>query len=481
MQNRGHMEDLLRTQRRRRIWRRLGRVGALLAAVAAVGYGWVRFYETGPSGSQLRGRALEGARGAVEKSLSAARRPLEVEETDESGGGDGEARNVEWEEGESVALRGTLSEDQSVIRAMRERNLKTSAVRKVVSATEETFDFRESRPGDEWFAEVDASGTVTRFRYETSPEDIWETVRNSDGTYSVTKIDVPVEKRRVALSGTVDESLWQAIMDEAEEPKLVYRFAGIFAYSVDFHRETKPGDRFAMILEEIYLEGRFLRYGRILAAEYVNKGETFRGFLYEPEGESDRSGYYDAEGKNLKRQFLKSPLASIRVTSQYGMRYHPVQGRRKMHRGVDYGAPTGTEIRAVADGTVQYAGYKGANGNLIVLEHANGFTTLYAHLSEIADGIRPGEKVGRKTVIGEVGSTGRSTGAHLHFGMKRNGEYVDPMEVEFARAEPLEGERLETFQREVVGPMSEQLDAMGESPSGAEQNFVESGSEPDEG
>lgn len=479
MRNRGHMEDLLRNQRRRRSWRKMGRIGAVIASAAALVYLWVAYYDTGPSENDRRRLAASKARATLHASVSAARRPLEVDETESEEPSKKDARDAEWEEGEPVTLRGALSENQSVFRALEERNVKSPKIQTVISATEKKFDFQESRPGDEWFAEVDETGTITRFRYKTSPEDIWETVRNSNGTYSVTKIDVPVERRRVSLGATVDESLWGAIVEVAEKPKLVYRFADIFAYSVDFHRETKPGDQFAMVVEKVYLEGRFLRYGKILAAEYVNKGETFRGFLYQPEDDDEDSGYYDAGGKNLKRQFLKSPLASIRVTSQYGMRYHPVEGRQKMHRGVDYGAPTGTEIRAVADGTVSYAGYKGANGNLIVLDHANGFTTLYAHLSEIADGIRAGKKVTRKTVIGEVGNTGRSTGSHLHFGMKRNGEYVDPMKVEFARAEPLEGEQLETFQREVVEPMSGQLDAI--EPNSKSMNLAEGQNDSDEG
>jgi len=458
MRNRGHIQDLLRNQRRRKNWRMMLGVGLSVAAAIAVGYVWLSRYETGPSETERSARAALQARQLVRESVVAARRPLEVDEAASEEDSEADARSAKWSEGEPVTLRGTLSEHESVFRALGDRNLGAPQIQSVISATEEKFEFEESRPGDKWFAEVDESGAITRFRYKTSPEDIWETVRNSNGTYSVTKIDVPVEKRRVELAGTVDGSLWESIVEVAEKPKLVYRFADIFAYSVDFNRETKPGDRFAMVVEEVYLEGRFLRYGTILAAEYVNQGESFRGYLFDPEDEEDDSGYYDADGKNLKRQFLKSPLASIRVTSQYGMRYHPVEGRQKMHRGVDYGAPTGTEIRAVADGTVEYAGYKGANGKLIVLDHANGFETLYAHLSEIADGIRAGKKVTRKTVIGEVGNSGRSTGSHLHFGMKRSGEYVDPMEVEFARAEPLEGEQLEVFREDVVEPMSKRLD-----------------------
>jgi murein DD-endopeptidase MepM/ murein hydrolase activator NlpD len=460
MRGYGDMEDLLRRQRRRRgWWRGVRRVllTALLAGVA--GYYWLYVRSSEPEQDvDERAKAVANVRDKVHTGIEAAERPLEVDAPKGTEGTGDPALTATWKKGEAVTMRGELEQNQSVFQALGGRDVPRQEIQRIVDATSEKFDFRKSRPGDEWTAEVEESGEITRFRYETSPEEVWETVRNSTGSYSVTKVDVPVQKRRTTLSGRVDKSLWQSMNDNTRTPEIIYRFADIFAYSVDFNRETKPGDSFAMVLEEVYLEGEFLRYGKILAAEYVNKGEPYRGYLYEI-GAGDR-GYYDETGKNLKRQFLKSPLASIRVTSTYGMRHHPVQGKKKMHRGVDYGAPIGTPIRAVAGGTVTYAGRKGANGNLIVLDHANGFTTLYAHLHSISDGIHAGAKVSKKTVIGEVGNTGRSTGAHLHFGMKRHGNYVDPQEVEFARAEPLEGDQREEFLSEVVEPLSGKLDEL---------------------
>ena len=481
MKGYGDMEDLLRRQRRRPQRRRGLRRLALVAVLIGAGvYAWFYLYKPGgESKTQRKARVVAHVKRQVHASLAAAHRPLEVDAPEKPKAPD-EALTAEWKEGESVTMRGKLEQNQSVFLALEERNIPRAKIQKVVDATSEEFDFRRSRPGDKWSAEVSESGHITRFRYETSPEDVWETVRNSNGSYSCTKIDVPVDKRQTALAGRVDTSLWQAMNSEAKNPQIIYKFADIFAYSVDFNRETQPGDAFAMVIEEVYLDGEFLRYGKILAAEYVNQGERFRGFYHETD--DGTVGYYDEAGKNLKRQFLKSPLASIRVTSTYGMRYHPVQGRQKMHRGVDYGAPTGTPIRAVADGTVKYAGRKGANGNLIVLRHANGFVTLYAHLHDIADGIRAGKKVSKKTVIGEVGSTGRSTGPHLHFGMKRNGKYVNPQKVDFARAEPLEGEAKKAFIREVAEPMSEKLDEVTlHTPGDEEMNLADKEAGADEG
>ena len=451
------MDDLLHTRRRRRGKRRR-RIYIGLAIVIAgcvTWYFWLR--ETPQERRQKRDAAVAAADAIVADTIKAARRPIEVKAAAKQKAAPDEALTAKWEEGKSVRLKGKLKKHQSVFKALENRGLEPARIQPVVSATSESFDFRKSRPGDTWTAQVNADGEITNFRYQTSPEDIWETVRNSNGSYSSTKIDVPVDKRETVLAGTVSTSLWEAFVDAGEAGKIIYDFTDIFAYSIDFNRETQPGDRFALIIEKVFLEGEFLRYGRIIAAEYISQGTPHRAFYYE--SNSGEIGYYDEDGKNLKRQFLKSPLASVRVTSRYGMRYHPTLGQQKMHHGVDYGAPIGTPIRSVADGRVTFAGRKGANGNLVVIRHANGYKTMYAHLHEVADGIHPGKRVTQKTIIGEVGNTGRSTGPHLHFGMKRHGQYVNPNKVEFARAEPLKGTEKKNYIEEVVDPLSDRLDA----------------------
>jgi murein DD-endopeptidase MepM/ murein hydrolase activator NlpD len=452
------MEDLLQHRRRRRgWWRTLGGLAAVVVALAGGAYWWSTSETESPEPRQSR-RAMADARGAIDSSLEAARRPLEVgpearDRRNES------ARTFDdaWTKGSPARMRGTLEEHHSVFAALRAHNLPSSKIQPVVDATGEVFDFSRSRPDDTWYVEVDSTGTITTFRYETSPVDVWETVRNSNGSYACSKIKVPVERRRATVSGTVERSLWTAFAESSagNNAVLIDRFSDIFAYSVDFNRETRPGDRFTLVVEKVYLEGEFLRYGRILAAEYLQgRSDAHRGFYHEDD-DGEGGGYYTAEGKSLKRQFVKSPLATTRVTSQYGQRHHPTLGEQRMHRGVDYGAPIGTPVRAVADGTVTYAGRKGANGNLVVLRHANGYVTLYAHLHDIH--VDAGERISKKTIVGEVGNTGRSTGPHLHFGMKQNGRYVDPMEIEAKRADPLDSDERTHFKKQVVEPLLEEL------------------------
>lgn len=460
------MDDLLRNQRRRSRRRGRGprRLVVLVVLIAAGAAAWWWFGQPLPTdGEEKKERqhlvAMRQAANVVDTSVAAARAPLEVEEAAEDLGTSkrDEELTAEWTEGEDVAVRGVLQKNQSVFVALQERNLTPQAIHAVVSATGEKFEFRRSRPGDEWFAQVDGEGNITRFRYQTSPEDIWETTRTRDGDYVCEKVEVPVDTREEVIAGTVNSSLWQAMIEQGEDGSLIYRFADIFAYTVDFNTETRPGDRFAMVFEKVYLDGKFLRYGRILAGMYAGRGGVNYGFYYASD-DGETAGYYDPEGENLQRQFLKSPLASVRVTSTYGKRYHPVLKRMRMHNGIDYGAPIGTPIRSVADGTVTFAGWKGANGKLIAIKHANGYRTYYAHLHKISKGIRPGKRVTKKTIIGQVGNTGRSTGPHLHFGMKRHGKYVNPRKVDFARGEPLQGEEKQQYIDEIATPLKKKLD-----------------------
>jgi murein DD-endopeptidase MepM/ murein hydrolase activator NlpD len=456
------MDDLLRNQRRRsrrgrgRGARRLLYVLVLIAAGAG---GWWWYSQEGfqQKKDQTPAQAVTLAVDVVNDSVQAARVPIEVEKAAEDLGTSkrDEELTASWSEGEEAAIRGVLQKNQSVFLALKDRGLSNQAIHNVVTATGKEFNFRKSRPGDEWFAEVDTDGSVTRFRYKTSPEDIWETTRTSDDGYESTKVDVPVQTREEAIGGTVNGSLWQTMVDLGENGALIYRFADIFAYTIDFNTETRPGDQFGLVFEKIYLNGKFLRYGRIVAGMYSGRNGIKYGFYYRTDG--GESGYYDENGDNLQRQFLKSPLASVRVTSTYGKRYHPVLKRMRMHHGIDYGAPTGTPIRSVADGKVIFAGYKGANGNLISIKHTNGYLTHYAHLSKISKGIRRGRRVTKKTIIGKVGSTGRSTGPHLHFGMKRHGKYVNPRKVDFARGEPLKGGEKDRYIEEVAGPLKEKI------------------------
>lgn len=362
---------------------------------------------------------------------------------------------AEWK-GHAVDIAGTIESKQSVFDALNARKINAGSIQGVVVATNTAINFRKkSRPGDHWSAKVDKDGKIESFRYQTSPEHIWETQRDEKGDYHVEKVGVDVDKRKRVATGKIKSSLWKALADSSAGSEYVADFIDLFAYKFDFGTQTKAGDEFSMVFEEVYLDGKFLRYGDVLAASYKTyTGTEFFAFRYEHDS---KIAYYDEKGDSLKGQFLKSPIADARITSIFGKRFHPILKTMKTHQGVDYGAPTGTSIQAIASGTILYAGWRGSYGKLISIQHADGYVTRYAHLSRIKPGLKKGAKVTQKTVIGYVGSTGRSTGPHLHLEMIKNGKHINPLSVKLVKEERLMTAVLKKYKSSVVLPMMKQL------------------------
>lgn len=357
-----------------------------------------------------------------------------------------------WTTGQTLTFSGELQPNESVFLALQRLDVPHAAIHNAVTAVGQHFDFRKARPGDAWEATVGADGVISAFRYQTGPEDIY-VATFVNGKHEAKKIDVATESRREAIQGSIESSLWGAFDKAGASANLSQAFIDTFMYAIDFNEDTQSGDTFAAVAESIYLDGKKIRDGRLLAAKYQGQTGTFYAFAHTHKDGS--VAYYDAEGDSLKRQFLKTPLPVTRVTSKFGRRVHPVLGKAKMHNGVDYGAPVGTPVFAAADGVVTYAGYKGANGNLVSIRHSGGYVTHYAHLSKISPGIKPGKKVNQRDVIAKSGNTGRSTGPHLHYGMTKNGAPINPLTVDFTRGEPLKGKEREAFKSRVSELMKE--------------------------
>ncbi len=224
-------------------------------------------------------------------------------------------------------------------------------------------------------------------------------------------------------NGTIQSSLFAAT-DEADIPDSVAtQLADIFAGEIDFHRDLRKDDRFAVVYESLEADGEVLRAGRVLSAEFVNNGKTHQAFWFK-EANAKEGGYYNADGVSLRRAYLASPLAFSRVTSGFKMRFHPILQTWRAHLGVDYAAPTGTPVRSVGQGIVDVAGSQGGFGNVVMVKHANGHTTVYAHLSRI--NVKRGQTVMQGQTLGLVGATGWATGPHLHFEFRVNGQHKDP-------------------------------------------------------
>jgi murein DD-endopeptidase MepM/ murein hydrolase activator NlpD len=259
------------------------------------------------------------------------------------------------------------------------------------------------------------------------------------GGWEVTRSETEPRVRVAAVSGEVNRSLFEAIEAVGESPQLVLAMVEIFSSDFDFTADTRRGDRFRLLVEKRYAGDTFVNYGRIVVAQYLSSGQTLSGVGFAPAGDG-RWGFYDPEGRSLKKSFLKSPLEFTRITSGFAYaRPHPILGGVRPHLAIDYGAPMGTPVRAVADGVVTTAGWDGGNGISVTIRHRSGFGTMYNHLSKVAGGVRRGVRVSQREVIGFVGMTGLATGPHLDYRVSRHGQFVNPLSEKFIPGEPLAG------------------------------------------
>ncbi len=226
-------------------------------------------------------------------------------------------------------------------------------------------------------------------------------------------------------SGTIRSSLFAAT-DESRIPDAVaVQVAEIFSGDIDFHRALRRGDRFSVVYESLEADGEPLRTGRVLSAEFVNNGKTYQAMWFQEPG--SKGGYYTLDGQSLRRAYLASPMEFSRVTSGFKMRFHPILQKWRAHLGVDYAAPTGTPVRTVGDGVVEFAGVQNGFGNVVFVKHRNNHVTVYAHLSRVF--VKRGQSIGQGQTVGAVGSTGWATGPHLHFEFRVNGQHQDPMTI----------------------------------------------------
>lgn len=225
--------------------------------------------------------------------------------------------------------------------------------------------------------------------------------------------------------GTIQSSLFAAT-DEARIPDAIAtQVAEIFSGNIDFHRALRKGDRFSIVYETLEADGEPLRAGRVLSTEFVNAGKTYQAMWFQEPGQ--KGSYYNLDGQSLRRAYLASPMEFSRVTSGFKMRFHPILQTWRAHLGTDYAAPTGTPVRSVGDGVVEFAGAQGGFGNVVYIKHRNNHTTVYAHLSRI--GVRKGQSVSQGEQVGAVGATGWATGPHLHFEFRVDGRHQDPMTI----------------------------------------------------
>jgi murein DD-endopeptidase MepM/ murein hydrolase activator NlpD len=280
------------------------------------------------------------------------------------------------------------------------------------------------RPGMLVRAEVTSAGSLRTLRYLSGRESMMQVVADGDA-YRAAEYPAPLESRISMRSGVIRSSLFAATDAAGIPDPVAIQLAEMFSSSIDFRRDLRQGDRFNVVYESLEADGESLRTGRVLSAEFANDGQQHQAVWFEEAGH--KGGYYSFDGQSSRRYYLASPLEFSRVSSGYGMRFHPITGGRKAHMGVDYAAPTGTPVRTIGDGTVEFAGVQRGYGNVIYVKHRNNQVTVYAHLSRI--GVRKGQRVSQGDFIGAVGTTGASTGPHLHLEFRDNGVHVDPLAI----------------------------------------------------
>jgi len=262
----------------------------------------------------------------------------------------------------------------------------------------------------------------------------------------------------LARSGIIRTSLFAAADDADMPDSIAIQMADIFGGDIDFHRDLRKEDHFSVVYEMLYRDGLPVRTGRVLAAEFVNKGKAFRAVFFAA-ADSGAGGYYAPDGSNLRKAFLRSPLEFSRVSSGFGTRRHPLFNNWRAHTGVDYAAPTGTRIRATGDGVVEFAGRKGGYGNAVILRHGGQNTTLYAHLNHFARGIRSGARVAQGETIGAVGSTGWATGPHVHYEFRVAGVPRNPLTIALPAARPVPAALMPAYRNHAAG-LTAQLDLL---------------------
>ena len=307
-------------------------------------------------------------------------------------------------------------------------------------------DLRRMRASDELEITWTLEGEPIAVRWEPSPWLGFVAVA-TDAGWEIRRAETRPDVRIEAVAGEVRRSLFEAVEAMGESPQLVLELVEIFSSDFDFTADTRSGDRFRLLVEKRYAGEQFVDYGQVLVAQYLSDGRILTGVGFEPAG--GRAAYYDLDGRSLKKTFLKSPLEFTRITSGFTYaRPHPILGGVRPHLAVDYAAPVGTPVRAVADGTVTAAGWNGGNGIQVQLRHHAGYETVYNHLARLAPGVRAGARVTQRQVIGYVGSTGLSTGPHLDYRVAKNGRFVNPLSEKFIPGQPLDGAERGRFLKE---------------------------------
>ena len=356
---------------------------------------------------------------------------------------------------DTTRVSGVVPRSTTLDALLRGHGVADEAVRGVVSAAREVFDPRRLRALQPFAIERTLEGAIRFFQYEIDNDRFLRISPSGSGSALLTAAVVPIPKtlERITAAGRIDRqtpSLFQSMTGAGEGAELAVALADVFSGEIDFNSDLQPGDAYAVAFDRYTRESGASSYGDITAAEFRNAGRTLRAIRFTVPG--GKPAYYDEQGRSLRRFFLRSPLKfEPRITSRFSAsRRHPVLHTARAHRGVDYAAPTGAPVVAAASGLVVAASYDATNGRMVRVRHATGYESYYLHLSAFGRGIHAGVRVDQGQTIGLVGATGLATGPHLHYGLKRDGVFVNPLRAHLNQppGEPIPSAALAAFQSE---------------------------------
>jgi murein DD-endopeptidase MepM/ murein hydrolase activator NlpD len=340
-----------------------------------------------------------------------------------------------------TVVRGTIARHSTLASAL-EGLLSPAGVHRLVEAARPVYDLARLSVGRPFGLALGPDGLLRAFTYRIDEVRTLRVLRRGEAL-EVEVITRSFETRLAHVTGVIESSLFATVTTAGEDDQLALDLADIFAWDVDFNTEIRRGDSFRVAVEKLHVDGRFCRYGRILAAEFTRGKRVLQAIRFEGERSS---GYYDPAGTPLRKAFLRSPLKFSRISSRFsGARLHPILNVTRPHYGVDYAAPVGTPVLATANGVVTLSGWKDDYGKTVRLRHPNGFETLYGHLSRID--VTPGQRVTQGMRLGAVGMTGLATGPHLDYRMVRRDAFVDPLKVQSPPTEPLPPGERPAFER----------------------------------
>lgn len=352
------------------------------------------------------------------------------------------------------AITRRVRPSQNPTQVLASMDLSGAESRAVLDALQAVPSWKSIYPGDQVRIERSATDGALRSLSWRQRADREFVVAPCGATLCGAEREFERTQKRLLVSVTIQSSVWEALQSKGYDPALITKAADVLAWDVDFYQDVQPGDSIKLVVDRNDADGRFVSWGDVLAIQYEGKvaGRKRLFRFVTPDGER---GYYDDAGTSARRGFLKAPLPYVQLTSRFGSRRHPLLGFVRAHQGVDYGAPIGTPVWAVGDGSVTQAGWNGGCGLSVQIRHGNGFETVYCHLSKV--NVSAGTRVRQQQVVGKVGTTGLSTGPHLHYGVKRGGAYVNPLALKFPRGEPIKPELRASFQSQ-IDPARRQLD-----------------------